>query len=492
MTLSSEMVLPRGAKKSRTIRLNILRSYGVRWDAQTLVRDLLQNFFDASTDFEGVTIDVDRARRVVRIEGPEPFHLDLVKYIGATTKAKGGFAGQFGEGFKICTLVALRDFDLRVLAGAGTWRIEPTFKKVRVGEELVYQQTRGPELPGSFVELQGCSPEFMDLITEGKRFFRWSGNPSFGECLYSDGDVHVYRKARGAGELYYGKQLRAELYMMPYAFCLDSTLKNIRRDRDRRNLKTNQVRVVLNELGTRLPLEVGMKIVNELEHRWRSDRSSLMWLIVGLGTRHHPTREQAWPEGSPDGWVAGEYGGRWLAANETARRMGFQVANSALACLGMRRAREVWEQTVQPVPDSELTPLDRARRLLLTSAGNAFYRGAHPPLHFARMTSTEGLHRKDETLLNYELLQGDLGLALSTYLHELCHEHGRDGDARFSDALTEVLQVAVDQHWFVAEIAAVWSGLARLQSVAIEAALAVDEPHDMFLALSELVKRRED
>ncbi|HEX7601532.1 MAG TPA: hypothetical protein VF316_08005, partial [Polyangiaceae bacterium] len=125
--------------KPKNVRLNILRTYAVHWDEHTFVRDVLQNFFDASNDFEGITIAIEREGGVVRLEGPQRFDFDYVKYIGGTTKADGGFAGQFGEGFKVCALVALRDFGLHLLAGAGKWRIEPAFVKVRVGEELVYR-----------------------------------------------------------------------------------------------------------------------------------------------------------------------------------------------------------------------------------------------------------------------------------------------------------------------------------------------------------------
>jgi len=480
-------VTRRAGAKPTTIPLNLLRSYGVRWDAQTFVRDLLQNFFDASHDFEGVNIDIHRSRGAVRIEGPVPFALDYVKYIGGTTKAKGGFAGQFGEGFKICSLVALRDFGVRILAGAGQWRIEPAFRKVRVGEELVYRHTRGPELPGSFVELQNCSPELMDLIAEGRRFFRWSGNPSFGERLFSEGAVHVYRSTRRHGELYYGKQLRAELWDLPFALCLDSTLKRIRADRDRRELATNQVRIVMADIGTHLPLAIGMTIVNELEAHWRNGRSPLMWLIGGLAERHQPSRAEAWPAGAPEAWVAEEYAPRLQRANEFARRVGYQVADRTLAGLGMRRAGEVWEQSIQLVPDSDLTSVERARRLLLAMAAESIHRGTHPPLRFARMQTTEGLHRKDEVILERALLQGELGPALTTYLHELCHEHGRDGDARFSDALTEVLQRTVESHALIERLTEFWSGVARLEPEDIEEALEIEDRYEQLVAISELV-----
>jgi hypothetical protein len=48
------------AGKVRLIPLNLLRTYAVQWDEETFVRDIWQNFFDASVDFKGVTCRATR------------------------------------------------------------------------------------------------------------------------------------------------------------------------------------------------------------------------------------------------------------------------------------------------------------------------------------------------------------------------------------------------------------------------------------------------
>lgn len=468
----------KAAPRPKTIRLNILRTYAVQWDAETLVRDVLQNFFDASRDFEGVSIHVDREGGVVRIEGPVPFALDYVKFIGGTTKAKGGFAGQFGEGFKVSALVALRDFGLRLAAGAGTWRIEPAFEKVSVGEELVYRTTTGPDLAGSFVELRGCSPELADLFADGHRYFRWSGNPSFGECLFSEGDVHVYRMpSREQGQLYYGKQLRGSLWRIPFALCLDRTLKNVRRDRDRRILLANQVRVVMFEIGRHLPLDVGMTIANECEDAWTNERENLVYLLVGLEERHKATYAGGvWPTRFPENWVAGETESRFRHANSYARRGNYRVAAPIFGRIGMRRAREIWLSSITYVDDEALTVVQRARRALLLAAGRMLYAGSHPPLRFARMTNQDGEYRRDEIVLQASLLDGSFDDALSTYLHELCHEAGRDGDAKFSDALTTALGATIARAGAVNALRLSWYGVEKADRAQVEEALRSEEP----------------
>jgi hypothetical protein len=41
------------------------------------------------------------------------------------------------------------------------------------------------------------------------------------------------------------------------------------------------------------------------------------------------------------------------------------------------------------------------------------------------------------------LIEGNFGLALSTYLHEIAHMFGHEGPASFSKALTELLEIAL-------------------------------------------------
>ena len=141
----------------RTVRLAILDTYGVSWSRETFARDLLQNFFDAAPDFRDVALDVHDVRPgegTVEIRGPVAFDVDLLAYIGATTKTTGKTAGGFGEGFKICALVGVRDLGLAMTAGVGAHALEVVLDPVPLGRELCYRLTPlDPPLAGSFVRL---------------------------------------------------------------------------------------------------------------------------------------------------------------------------------------------------------------------------------------------------------------------------------------------------------------------------------------------------
>ncbi len=471
------------------VRLNLLRTYAVEWDEETFVRDVWQNFYDATQDFKGVTVEEDVEARRVRIHGPVRFELAHVKYIGGTTKGGGGYAGQFGEGFKVCALVALRDLKVAFRAGAGTWRIEAAFEPCAVGEELVYRYWEDDDYDGSFLELTGCSGSLREALKGGRRFFRWAKSKSLGPCLFEDGTAFIYRSTGKKGEVYYCKQLRAETSAtVRLAFCFDREVKGIRRDRDRRALTKPQVQMVVREVASRVPVAVAAGIVQEMRSAWEVGSPVLEAFIKGM--KKLPEGE-AWPCSFPDEWVAREaYGTKWHHANDEARRLGLKLGIEELGFVGMRRARSVIEDTTDLVEERELTALDRARRALLFAAGKLTYAGAFPPVRFARMTDTGGVHHGDGIRLAYDLLGGPFHRALSVYLHELCHEAGRDGSSRFSDALTTALAAVVAETQRVGELRACWDAVSKLDPAALDPVVRHGEGGWLVLELTRMTASR--
>lgn len=386
-----------------------------------------------------------------------------VKYIGGTTKAAGGFAGQFGEGFKICALVALRDFHLRVFAGAGDWRIEPMFVPVSLGEELVYKFWKDADHPGTFLELHGCNAKLLDLFAAGKQFFHCSGNANLGERLFSDGVAHIYRSKCSPGEVYYCKQLRGDVGYVPFTVCMDAPLDNIRRDRDRRRLAPKQIRIVVGEVAERVPFDVGIAIVNDLQSCWEHGGHFLDAFVGGLYSAHHKRFKDKWPASFPATWVAREQAHHLRYANEHARRVGLKLATSALASIGMRPARELADSDVRAIDEAEITAVDRARVDLLIDGARHLYPSERPLPRLVHMRAL-GEYRRGEILLEFDLLRGGFAEALATYVHELCHAAGKDGDARFSDELTQSLGLAIHLGDRMSELKNCWAALAEMDA----------------------------
>ncbi len=458
------------------------------WDAETFVRDVIQNFFDAAPRFEEVDVLVDADAGRVRIEGPGTLDLDWVRYIGGTTKAGGGHAGQFGEGFKICALVALRDLGLQFRAGSGSWRIEALFVPNRVGDELCYRVWTDRERGGSFVELEGCKADLCSAFSEGRRFFHWPGNPRLGERLFSDGVAHVYRA--NVGEIYYCKQRRAEVPRIPFTLCIDEALPGIRRDRDRRALVTSQVKVVVREIASRLPLDLGIEVVKELSSTWERGSHFLESFVAGLAGSPRTAASRSWPDWVPEAWVAGDNSPRRYEINQHARRSGFKVAVSYLRTIGLRDAATLWQEAVRVVPPSELSAVDLIRLDLLAEGGRCLYPGKKPPIVVARMASRLGEYHRDRIMLEHGLLGGGFAEALSTYVHELCHAAGRDGDALFSDELTSALGMVVVEAERMAALRDAWNAAAVLAPEDLARARLGETPVDPVAELLRMVGAR--
>ena len=314
------------------VPLALLAGYKVRWDRKTVARDIVQNFFDAAADFADVTIDTATPGRV-RVEGPATFDLDYLRYLGATSKRDTRAAGGFGEGFKICALVLLRDYHVRLSAGSGPWEVRPFFRRVRLGRELCYEIVRHPpEGPpaGSWVEIVDADRELVAAFEASRDCFRHPENPRLSEPIHEDEEsgAGVYASLDPlVGDVFYRRQLRGAL---PFSsgsgltFAFDDRLLDVEADRDRRGLRAPQR--VMKAVVAKLPSEVLEEIAMRLRPYWRAGNQVLS-AVVGEAARRGSTFT---------------FPSRWLASvrredrlEEQAERRGHVLAMPSMARVGM-------------------------------------------------------------------------------------------------------------------------------------------------------------
>ncbi len=108
--------------------LNIVMTYPVYWTKYQVLRDFIQNFYDAidnnlwRKDFCYEYID----KRLSMWVKNETFNYEWLMHIGASTKTnnENGYAGFFGEGFKIASLCAFRDYDWKIQMMSDDWHID--------------------------------------------------------------------------------------------------------------------------------------------------------------------------------------------------------------------------------------------------------------------------------------------------------------------------------------------------------------------------------
>jgi hypothetical protein len=425
----------------RIARLSILDSYGVRWTRETFARDLLQNFFDAAADFRTVALDVRVEEGTVEIRGQETFDIDLLAYIGATTKTTGHTAGGFGEGFKICALVGARDFGLTITAGSGGQEIAVFFDRVPLGRELCYRvTTREDPAAGSYVRLEGCDAACIAAFQAAPAMFRHPDNPALREPVVVDhaAGVGVYRAPEGRdGELYYRRQRRgtARFYCSarerPLTLAHDGIIEALEGDRDRRDLPAEPL---ARAVGEKLAPEDLHRVLLELMPYWKYGNDVLSGLLAAAVARKLCF---TWPPR----WLARSHKAPALVA--FAERQGFSIALASFADVGMPTPTERYSN----LETRAASALERAQFQVVAD----LYAGLlGKPAQVTELevfdlegSAVAGQHLGDKVIVGAELFAGGFDAVSGTILHELAHEAGGEEDIRFLRRLTNLLGAAI-------------------------------------------------
>lgn len=109
------------------IPLNIVTTYPVRWTRYKIFRDFVQNFYDSvgyGNWKERFSFEYSNGLLRMWVEDV-CFSYEWLLHIGASTKTANSHdnAGYFGEGFKIASLCAVRDYGWQIEMSSGGWEL---------------------------------------------------------------------------------------------------------------------------------------------------------------------------------------------------------------------------------------------------------------------------------------------------------------------------------------------------------------------------------
>jgi len=435
---------------AKRVRLAILDGYGVRWSRATFARDVLQNFYDALPDTRagvGIDLSVDAARGVIEVTGPTLFDLDLLAYVGATTKHDGLTAGGFGEGFKICALIGVRDFGVQMSAGSGDAALEVVLDPVPLGRELCYDiRPRGSVDPApspaavSWVRLAGCDQETLLAFERARLAFRHPTNPGVTDLIAQtdDGRVAVARVPPGRhAEVYYRRQLRGQIRFYGgdgfrgVTLVHDPPLSELDADRDRRDLAPTPIALAI---GAALPAPELERVIHHLEPLWRHGHDILSALLRAAHQRG----------------LRFEFPPPWLARSGDSsldalvERRGHKLAQRAFGDVGMRRASDVIKGGLETRPPTatEAARLDGLARLYAELLGRE-----QKPMAFElfedERAAVHGQHLGDKIIVDARQLAVGFEITAETVLHELAHEVGGEESDPFLGRLQRLLDAIV-------------------------------------------------
>ncbi|MBQ5359599.1 MAG: hypothetical protein IIU47_00980, partial [Lachnospiraceae bacterium] len=114
----------------KCLSLNIVMTYPVHWSRYQVIRDFVQNFYDAAgyKDWrQRFRYTYDQGVLSMWIDGVS-FNYEWLMHIGASTKTgqSDSYAGFFGEGFKIASLCAFRDLKWEIEMMSADWCLNVT------------------------------------------------------------------------------------------------------------------------------------------------------------------------------------------------------------------------------------------------------------------------------------------------------------------------------------------------------------------------------
>lgn len=275
--------------KKKTIPLNIVMTYPVRWNINKVFRDYIQNFYD-SVGFEQWNslfhYDYQDQTLSMWVDGVR-FSYEWLLHIGASTKTSDRGqrnAGYFGEGFKIASLCAVRDFHWQIVMSSGSWELQVVRIKDKIDgtdvEMLGYEIHDTVEQNRSMLKLYPVDQQEYLIFQNTILSFYYHGNPLLGEKIWEGN--------KGAVFLYSGKEYNS---CLPFTndfgrrgavFCayqllgsnpfgLVLCLHNYeQRDRERRALYTFEVVDIFRSISCYVPPYAAMRILEKMRRYWNS------------------------------------------------------------------------------------------------------------------------------------------------------------------------------------------------------------------------------
>jgi hypothetical protein len=282
----------------RTIHLNILYSYPIKWSKREIFRDIIQNFYDdAGTDSFGGKLSVEfisegssrgTGKAVLSMESTG-FSYEWLVHIGASTKqdVAGKYAGFFGEGFKMAALCALRDYDWGIRIGSRDWDLRVCPREFEIDGktmlQLAYEINEivdGGERRKTYVEIDNISAEDYTLLADSVNGFYYPGNPLIGKLVFKNEYIALHERTNfakpdsfpishdceGDGIVYIGYQVRGSI------FC-PMVIANHRfktSDRDRHNIYLGTLLDVLIDICDMVDGKTSAYLLEKFEKHWRA------------------------------------------------------------------------------------------------------------------------------------------------------------------------------------------------------------------------------
>ncbi|MFZ3132208.1 MAG: hypothetical protein WA125_14225 [Desulfosporosinus sp.] len=501
------------------ISLNLILDYPVKWSKYKVLRDFIQNFYDSigrprwHKDFSYEVINRQLIFKALNVD----FSYDWLIHIGASTKRDNStlYAGYFGEGFKIASLCAVRDFQWKIEMASRDWELEVITNNINVDNKtlttLAYSIIKKTTVrKDTELRIYPFQEYDVSILESALLSFFYEENPLFGEEIWNSPEFAVFQRSKipkplyypstndysGQGIIFAGYQALGS-FEYPLIFCHHRFRLN---DRERNTFFKMDVVKVINEVVNHVSPEAAAKILYIFKNLWyrypqkKYDFESYYSIINKLVRiiSHSSEQTSLWKERNPHLLVARSVKRKDIAASNLRRQAlnwlrlsdnKYRLVQEGFIALGYPILEEVCEKnggfSIVREPLAEEIPLIKLLEEFTSKIFSDFF--GNKSLPSCKIINTEKavwsgmalcVPLKKYTVnpagikirftLPYIAMksrlftQSNFHEALSTYLHELAHVFGGDQSASFSRGVSEILDYIIKNAMLVEDFAAQW------------------------------------
>lgn len=504
----------------KQIPLNLIFTYPVHWSKYKVLRDFIQNFYDSVSHkefYERFKYELTDRNELIFTALNTNFNYEWLIHIGASTKReeKEKYAGYFGEGFKIASLCALRDFNWNVTMSSNNWSLDVIRLDLEIDEKSLFSLGYDISImqvsnKDTILKISNFDKNDYDIFLSALYTFYYKENPLLGEQLWENEICAVYHRSsfekpkdlptsydsKGDG-IVFGSYQALGSFEFPFVFCLHDYKQD---DRDRSTYSKVDVINILVGVIRCIGAQLSLTLLNAFEKYWytypkekygyKSYYTVIKNLIIKLHSNSHLTNK--FVELNPNLLVADKIPNNNLKAKNKRRQAmtwlklqdsKYTLVQDTFEYLGYPSIEDKCEEdhgfTLVRVPNAletnyinlledyvqelftDFFEISRLPSCKVITNNDASWDGMaeSTKLIKARKNSYGFKIRKEihSISLKIKLFESNnFHDALSTYLHELCHIFGGDSSMNFSRALTEVIRKVIDSNDVLSEYRLKW------------------------------------
>jgi hypothetical protein len=490
-------------REKRKIPLNLVYDYPVRWSEYKVLRDFVQNFYD-SIGYrkwnDRFHYSYNSGELSITAAGVS-FSYEWLIPIGASTKRddSNNYAGYFGEGFKIASLNALREYDWDVYAGSSDWQIHVVKSAMTVDnkvlDSLAYELEQREYSPDTTLIIRNIHVR-VSLIESVMLSFFYPENVLLGEKIWESSKGAIYKRSNiplpeysfvtrefGSAGIVFAAYQNLGSINIPLVFANHSYRND---DRNRNGLYDFDVISLIEGLVCHVSAEASAIILEYFRAYWYSypgrkyDLHSfykiVTYLIENMANSGAVAKE--FREKHPNLLVARRVlRNDIVGKNRRSQALGwmrnaekkYRLVQRNFMLLGYALLEDVCQKNngytlTRDADDSEQKYIQILELCTETIFGAAFFgykklpdckiitnddavwRGMANCFPLKDSSSNSFGHKlrfyMDYVAVKKHLLcRGKFAAAYSTYLHELCHVFGGDSSPNFSGALSDIIEL---------------------------------------------------